>query len=170
MAKQKDSKHQLQGKQAKAEGKRFEQRLDAAFAYYREKGFALIEKTPEPMRVIKRLDNGKFLCVFEKRAQPDYKGVIKGGRTVVFEAKYTIKDRLQQNQVTPGQAAYLEQQSKLGARCWVLAGFSSGEVYCIPWAVWATMKELYGRKYVKETELEKYRVPLAWNGVLLILN
>ena len=57
---QKDRKHQLQGKQAKAEGKKFEQRLDAAFAYYREKGFALIEKTPEPMRVIKRLDNGKF--------------------------------------------------------------------------------------------------------------
>ena len=32
------------------------------------------------------------------------------------------------------------------------------------------MKELYGRKYVKETELEKYRVPLSWTGDLLILS
>ena len=62
MGRQKDPRHQLQGKQAKAEGRKFEERLDQSFAYYREKGFALIEKTPEPMRVTKNLGNGKFIA------------------------------------------------------------------------------------------------------------
>ena len=170
MARQKDPKNQLRGRQAKAKGKRFEERLDQAFDYCRERGFAVIEKTPEPMRVTKNLGNGKFLAFYEKRAQPDYKGVVKGGRTVLVEAKFTDTDRLEQSRVSPGQTEYMDQQSKLGARCYVLAGYGSGEVYCVPWSVWACMKEIFGRKYVTEKDLDKYRVPLARNNILLILS
>ena len=167
---QKDPKRQIQGRRAKAQGRQFEERLDKAFAYYREKGFALIEKTPEPIRVTKRLEKGKFIGFFEKRAQPDYKGTIKGGRTVLFEAKYTEKDRIDQNRVDQDQTTYLNRYERLGARCYILVGFGSGEVYCIPWAIWSGMKALYGRKYVREDELDKYRVPLSWTGDLLILS
>lgn len=166
----KDPKRQLIGKVAKEKGKRFEARLDASFEYYRMKGFALIEKTPEPMRPTKSLGNGKFVAYYEKKAQPDYKGTIKGGRTVMFEAKYTSADRMEQSRVLSTQRDYMDKHSALGARCFVLAGFDSGEVYCIPWRVWATMKEQFGRKYVTEADLHKYRVQRAWNDVLLILN
>ena len=44
----KDPRRQLQGAVAKAHGRRFEERLDASFAYYADRGVALIEKTPEP--------------------------------------------------------------------------------------------------------------------------
>ncbi len=166
----KDPHRQYLGKVAKEKGKRFEARLDASFAYYKERGYAVVEKTPEPMRPTKSLGNGKFVAYYEKKAQPDYKGTIKGGRTVMFEAKYTSSDRMEQNRVLDSQTAYMDKHTALGARCFVLAGFDSGEVYCIPWRVWSTMKEQFGRKYVTEADLDKYRVQRAWNDVLLILN
>ena len=98
--KEKDPLQQWRGKVSRAKGKAFEERLDASFAYYSEKGFADIEKTPEPMRVVKRLDyGGQFIAVFEKKAQPDYKGTLKGGRAVMFEAKYTDTEEMKQNRV-----------------------------------------------------------------------
>ncbi len=164
----KDPKRQLQGAVSKAKGKYFEDRLDASFEYYKNKGFAIIEKTPEPMRPTKSLGNGKFIAFFEKQAQPDYKGTLKGGRSVMFEAKFTSTDRLEQSRVLAQQAEYMDRHQQLGARCFVLAGFSSGYVYCIPWEVWQNMKENFGRKHVKEEDLEKYRVQTAWNGTLLL--
>ena len=56
----KDPKRQLLGKIARQKGQYFEQRLDGSFDYYRDRGFALIEKTPEPMKVIKPEGNGVF--------------------------------------------------------------------------------------------------------------
>lgn len=166
---QKDPKRQLIGAISKAKGKHFEERLDASFAHYRERGWAIVEKTPEPMRPTKSLGNGKFIAYFEKKAQPDYKGTLKGGRTVMFEAKFTATDRMEQSRVLQSQADYMERHTALGARCFVLAGFGSGEVYNIPWDVWSHMKEHFGRKYVTEADLEPYRVYIARNGTLLIL-
>ena len=148
MTKEKDPRRQLMGKISKAKGKHFEERLDASFAYYRDRGYA----------------------IFEKKAQPDYKGTIKGGRTVMFEAKFTAKDRMEQDRVEREQGEYLDRHERLGARCYVLAGFGSGEVYRIPWPAWRAMKELFGRKYVTEADLEQYRVHTAWNATLQLLD
>lgn len=164
----KDPRRQLQGRLAKEKGKQFEARLDASFAHYRLSGYAVIEKTPEPMRPTRSLGGGKFEAFYEKKAQPDYKGTVKGGRTVCFEAKFTGSDRMEQSRVLETQRDYMDKLTELGARCYVLAGFGSGEVYRIPWPVWAAMKETFGRKYVTEADLTEYRVKQARN-VLLIL-
>ena len=170
MTKEKDPRRQLIGKISKAKGKHFEERLDASFAYYSDRGYAIIEKIPEPMRPTKNLGNGKFIAFFEKKARTDYKGTIKGGRTVLFEAKFTEKERMEQNRVEQEQGNYLERHERLGARCYVLAGFGSGEVYRIPWAIWRSMKEHFGRKYVTEADLEQYRVHTSWNATLQLLD
>lgn len=162
MTVKKDPKRQLLGKIAKARGKQFESRIDDSFAYYAQKGFAIIEKTPEPMHPTKNLGNGKFIAYYEKQAQPDYKGTIKGGRTVMFEAKFTAADRMEQSRVLQSQQDYMDRHQALGARCFVIAGFSSGMVYCVPWDIWRTMKDHFGRKYVTEADLEKYQVQTAW--------
>lgn len=70
---------QLRGMKNRAEGKAFEDILDKTFSYYSSKGYALIDKTPEPFKIIKRMENTRFIGCFLKRAQPDYKGTIKGG-------------------------------------------------------------------------------------------
>ena len=166
----KDPRRQEQGRLAKKQGQAFEKRLDEAFRYYRDHGFAVIEKTPEPMRPAKNLGNGKFIAFYEKKAQPDYKGVMKGGRALVFEAKFTSTDRMAQERVKPKQAEYLDSHSRVGARCFIVAGFASGEVYNIPWAVWREMDKRFGHKYVTEAALEDYRVFRGQDDVLMLLN
>lgn len=168
----KDPRRQLIGAASKAKGKQFEERLDKAFAYYKVHDFAIIEKTPEPMRPTQNLGSGKFVAFFEKKAQPDYKGTIKGGRTVMFEAKFTSTGKMEQGRVLQGQADYLDRHQELGARCYVIAGFSSGNVYRFPWSVWREMKKHFGRKYVTEADVEiaAYLVPVTRDGVLLLLD
>lgn len=160
---------QKQGKKNREEGQLFEAVLDRTFAYYSEKGYAQIDKTPEPFKIIKRLENTRFIGCFTRQAQPDYKGTIKGGRTVIFEAKYTSTDRITQDRVSDLQAAYMDQETALGARCFVLAGFRSGGIYRIPWPVWSDMKKIFGHKYVTENDLSEYRISKSWNDMLLIL-
>ena len=160
---------QKQGRKNRAEGKAFEDRLDATFAYYADKGYALIDKTPEPFKIIKRLEQTRFIGCFVKRAQPDYKGTVKGGRTVIFEAKYTSTDRITQDRVSDAQWSYMDRATELGARCFVLAGFKSGGIYRIPWPVWSDMKKKFGHKYVTEKDLSEYRISKSWNDMLLIL-
>lgn len=170
MAGKKDPRKQYLGKLVRAMGKRFEDRLARSFEYYQHTGMALVEKTPEPMRILRRLDNGKFIACFEKKAQPDYKGTIKGGRTVVFEAKFTSSDKIEESAVLQHQADYMDMYTALGARSFVLVGFASGNVYKVPWGDWKTMKQRYGHKHATEAELEPYRVKTAWNDTLMIFD
>ena len=163
------AKHQLQGLKNRAAGKAFEERLDKTFEYYKAHGYAQIDKTPEPMKILRRLENGRFLACFLKKSQPDYRGTVHGVRSVMFEAKYTSQDRMTQDVINEKQWEYMELSSSLGARCYVLAGFGSGNVYRIPWNVWANMKSCFGHKYVTEAELKKYQVQKSWNDLLLIL-
>ena len=75
------------GMLSRAQGQHFEERIDYSLAYYRSAGLAVIEKTPEPMRPIKSLGNGRFVAHYAKAAQPDYKGVLKELRRFRFQPK-----------------------------------------------------------------------------------
>ena len=69
----KDPMKQYQGAVSRAQGKHFEEYIDLSLRYYEQRGEAVVEKTPEPMRPTKDLGNGKFIAYYEKAAQPDYK-------------------------------------------------------------------------------------------------
>ena len=60
---------------------------------------------------------------------------------------------MEQSRVLQSQQDYMDRHQALGARCFVIAGFSSGMVYCVPWDIWKTMKDHFGRKYVTEADL-----------------
>lgn len=159
----------LLGAQNRALGKRFEERVELALRGYELRGEAVVEKTPEPMRVLQRLGGGRFAACFEKTAQPDYKGVLRGGRAVVFEAKFTAAGRLSQSRVTAEQAERLDAYAAAGAWCFIAAGFGGGAVYRIPWAVWRAMPERFGRRYVTQRDLTSFCVPLDAGGLPLLL-
>ena len=166
---QKNAKRQLQGMVSRAQGGIFEQLLDASCGWYEARGDAMIEKTPEPMRPIRKLGDGKYLAVFTKKAQPDYKGMLSNGRMVMFEAKHTDGDRIEKCCVSNEQADRLEKASAMGAVCFVVVSFSMREIYRVPWKVWRGMKELYGHKYATPEELSDYRITFLPNGVVLFL-
>lgn len=149
----------------------FEYIIEGGCQYYRNMGIADIEKTPEPMRPIKDMGGGKFLAYFQKAAQPDFKGILKGGKAVLFEAKHTDTVKMDKTRVTSEQTQRLANAVKLGAEAFVLCSFGeSGLFYRVPWVVWTDMKNLFGRKYVTAEDLKEYRIKIGGPGVLMFLD
>lgn len=153
---------QIRGKQARLAGSYFESMISGSCDYYLDRGLAKIEKTPEPMKPLGPKNyKGQFLACYTKQAQPDYKGTLKGGRAVVFEAKHTDDDRIEFNRLTKEQRDDLEHHHKLGAVAFVLVSMSLTECFRVPWAVWRDMAATYGRKYMTRDELKPYKVPVV---------
>ena len=159
----------IQGKRNRTQGLKFEEIIDEACEYYKAMGLAHIEKTPEPMKIIRVLDRrlGRFVAVFTKAAQPDYKGTMAGGRSVVFEAKHTETDRIKQDAVTEGQKNAMDLHEDMGALCFVLVSMGT-EYYRVPWEKWKTMKEDCGHKYMNAADLHPYTLGV-WPGHLRFL-
>lgn len=151
---------QLAGKRAKVAGEYFEHMIDTACELYEERGAAIVEKTPEPMRPLgAKNQKGQFIACYTKAAQPDYKGTIAGGRSIVMEAKHTDDDRIEYKRVTPEQMEKLEKHHRAGALAFVIVSFGLERFYRIPWTVWRDMPETFGRKYIKPEEVEQFRLP-----------
>lgn len=160
---------QYKGAMAKATGAMFEKLIDVTCIHYRNKNMAIIEKTPEPMKPIKSLGGGRFVAHFEKQAQPDYKGTLNTGQAIIFEAKHTDKDRIEQSRLTNEQMKGLELYSNMGAICFVLVSIGMNKFYRVPWEVWRDMKSIYGYKHMKLGDLEEYRLPVK-NGLIMLLD
>ena len=137
---------QIRGKQARLAGSYFEAMISGSCDYSLDRGLAKIEKTPEPMKPL---------------GPKNYKGTLKGGRAVVFEAKHTDDDRIEYNRLTKEQRDDLEHHHKLGAVAFVLVSMSLTECFRVPWPVWRDMAATYGRKYMTRDELLPYKVPVV---------
>ena len=151
----------MQGKRSKAVGAQFERMIETSCEYYKAMGIAAIKKTPEPMKPIQDLGEGRFKAVYEKKAQPDFKGTLKGGRAILFDAKHTDSDRIKRDVVSEEQEKEFNINAIMGAECFVLVSFGFREFYKIPWDIFRNMKELFGRKYIKPEEIAEYRVGYA---------
>lgn len=165
---EKDPNRQIQGARSKAVGNLFEQIIDISCIHYKRKKVALIEKTPEPMKPIRSLGKGRFVACFEKQAQPDYKGTLNNGQAIIFEAKHTDKEQIEQSRLTDEQMELLGLYSEMGAICFILVSIGMEKFYRIPWEVWRDMKVIYNRKHMKLHELEDYKVTVQ-NGLIMLL-
>lgn len=155
----KDPLRALQGARSRAQGGRLEEQIEASCALLTETGRADISKTPEPMKPVSQPNkSGQFRAVYTKKAEPDFKGVMLGGRAVMFEAKSTGTGRLNKDRVLPEQVKKLDSYTALGAHCFIVATFDGLRVYRIPWTVWRSMKQRYGRNYVTEADIKEYAV------------
>lgn len=161
----KSLKYAATGKRNKAAGELWENIISVSCDYYSNIGEAEIEKTPEPMRPIRRLNGGQFVAVFTKSAQPDYKGTLKNGHSIVFEAKHTDTDRIRKEVISPEQEKRLNNHLSLGAECFVLISFGFVKFFKVPWEWFRDMKLYHGRKYVTPDDLKKFEV--KYNGRIL---
>lgn len=159
-----------QGKVSRLRGEQFEDLISAGCDYYREQMIADIEKTPEPMKPIKAMANGRFVAVYTKAAQCDYKGYLRGGHAVYFEAKSTETGRMEFDRLTQNQRDRLERAHQMGATAFVLVCFSMDTFHRIPWEVWRDMKQHFGHKYITPQEVEAYQLRIAAPDVLMFLD
>lgn len=162
-------RRQQRGLQSRIAGERFESLIEVSLKWYEIKGAAVIEKTPEPMKPLRPPNSqGQFLACFTKAAQPDFKGTLAGGRSVVFEAKHTEGDKIEYSRLTPKQIERLKLHQELGAVAFVLVSIGLQNFYRVPWEVWRDMRVLYGRKHMKQADLEPFRVQYI-AGVIKLL-
>lgn len=163
------ARQSLTGRQNRVAGEHFEKLIEASLLWYEERGDAAIQKTPEPMKPLRAPNNrGQFLACFTKSAQPDFQGTLRGGRSVVFEAKHTDDDKIEYKRLTDEQIERLEKHHRLGAAAFVLVSLGLQDFYRVPWSTWRDMKEIYGRKHMKKADLEPFRVQYI-SGVLKLL-
>ena len=152
-------KRQIAGARSRIAGEIFENQIEGSLRWHFDRGLLKSTKTPEPMKPIRPMGKaGQFLAHYEKKAQVDFCGTMYGGRSVRFEAKQTDTDRFD-----------LRDHQKLGALCFILLCFGYDRFYRVPWQVWEHMKEIYGRKYVTEKDVQQFRIPFT-SGVLKILH
>ncbi len=157
---EKNQQSKLRARNAKSlsNGKAFEELISFACNKYLDAGEACIAKTPEPFAVYSRTKDGLFMGRFTAaKAQPDFQGIIKGGKSIIFEAKCTSKDRIQQSVITDAQAKILNAHEKMDGLCFVAISIDD-RYFWIPWDKWKNMKELYGHKYIKPEEVEEFEV------------
>ena len=67
--------------------------------------------------------------------------------------------------MTHEQIEALSQHHKLGAAAFVLVSIKLENFYRIPWTTWRDMKQIYGRKHIKQAELEPFRLIKMLEGI-----
>ena len=163
-------KRQIAGARARVAGATFENMISASLQWHSDRGLLKATKTPEPMKPIRPMGKGgHFLACYEKKAQVDFCGTMRGGRAVRFEAKQTNSDRFDRKRLTDEQMDDLRDHQKLGALCFILLCFGFDHFYRVPWQVWENMKSIYGRQYVTERDVQQFRIPYT-AGVIKILS
>ncbi|SDI18534.1 recombination protein U [Alteribacillus persepolensis] len=152
-------------------GKGFEEVLNTANFQYKNRGIALINKRPTPIKVLKTKGVHILKAVWESKSTVDYDGIWKG-RSIQFEAKTTNKKRFDLDMLTPGQISFLDQAEKQGAISFVLVEIRPIQsVFLIP----NNMVQKYtrnaqkgGRKSIPLDELEVYADVVQQNrGIVL---
>lgn len=133
-------------------GATFEDIISSSCEYYERQNMAMIEKTPEPMRVLRSLGKGKYEAIFTKKAQPDFKGTLAGGKAIAFEAKHTDKDRIMRSAISNEQEKCLNAHEQMGAECYVFVSFGFRKFYKFPWKLFRDMKYHFGVKHIKEID------------------
>lgn len=148
-------------------GHEFEDAIKQACVIYAAQGRAKVEKTPEPFRVLEKRENGVFEGRFTAHAQPDFQGTLNGGRSIIFEAKYTTTSSMKRDVLTQTQMETLETHHRMGALAGVCVGIRDS-FFFVPWPAWDDMKGLCGRQSVTAPELEAFRV--KYTGAVLFLD
>lgn len=151
------------------QGSAFEKMILAGCANYKKRGRALIEKTPEPFKIIKKEAAGRAVVQFQKheKAQCDFKGVLNDRRAIIFESKATTEKRMNQDRLSAAQFEQLTGYEEMGAVAGVCVLINKTAAF-IPFSIWSNMKGIYGRKYITEEEAGIFQVETP--GTIQFLN
>ena len=126
---------------------------------YRDKGLALVQKIPTPIKPIKidKESSQITLAYFEKDSTVDYIGVVQGV-PVCFDAKECATDTFPLANIHPHQVEFMEAFEKQGGVAFFLIFYShENQFYYLPlrhlMIFWNRMQE-GGRKSFRREELD----------------
>lgn len=160
------------GYKSKRNGQRFEELIELSCNMYKRENKAFIQKTPENTRFLRPLKGGKFVAVHDKKSQADFKGTLKGGQSVVFEAKHTNSTNIRFDRLQMHQKRELVKHQQLGAEAFLLISFEVNSpdkrVYKVPIKDWLLLENKVDKKSVNEDDLKDYRV-LVQNDMIRFL-
>lgn len=137
----------------------FETMLNTSNDMYNNRGEAVVNKRPTPVKIIEIRGNLILKAAFDGRSTVDYDGVVQG-RMITFEAKSTMEEkRFDLKMIARHQYDYLRRCAAQGAICFVLVYFIKTQaIYLIPYE---QLKEYWdaadagGRKSIPIAELNE---------------
>ncbi|WP_153465070.1 Holliday junction resolvase RecU [Sediminibacillus terrae] len=154
-------------------GMSFENTITYANNVYLNKGVAVINKRPTPVKVTKSKGTRVLSGFFEEKSTVDFDGVYKG-RAIYFEAKSTKNDtRFDLKNIHKHQVDYMYETQKAGALCFFLIEFRGArEVFLVPFDFihhYVVNADRGGRKSIPREDFNYYSAGLveAKNGVPL---
>lgn len=152
-------------------GAAFETLLDYTNQIYANKGRAIINKRPTPMKIISKTKMGQNICVFDKKSTVDYDGIY-AGRSIQFEAKTTQEKRFDLSMITESQIEFLQKAEQHGAVAFLLVEIRPlRNVYLVPNQMlqgYVKRAQKGGRRSIPLDELEVYaRIVESGNGLPL---
>lgn len=147
-------------------GDELEVQINRTNDLYSEKGLAVVQKIPTPIKPI-RIDSENrtiTLAYFEKKSTVDYMGVVQG-IAVCFDAKETTKNFLPMSNIHAHQVAFMKDFSKQGGIAFLIVYFRKyDEYYFLPISTLAPFYEEArngGRKSIPYEKFDKkYQIPI----------
>ena len=111
-------------------GDGLEEQINRTNELYREKGLAIVQKIPTPIKPI-RIDNEKrtiTLAYFEQKSTVDYIGVVQG-LAICFDAKETTKNFLPMSNIHAHQIEFMSDFKKQGGIAFLVVYFKKYDAY-----------------------------------------
>lgn len=141
-------------------GSMLEELINLTNDLYREKGLALIQKVPTPIKPI-RIDQDTrtiTLAYFEQKSTIDFIGAVQG-IPVCFDAKETSKKSFPFSNVHLHQIEFMRDFTKQGGEAFLLVNFKEyDEIYLLPFDMLYKHWEIAnkgGRKSIKYDDFPK---------------
>lgn len=114
----------MRGLGAQASGQAFENLIEYANSAYLRNGEAYVNKREVAVSITSNRV-GKITGHLKEASLTDYEGILKGGRSIQFEAKTTeILTRFDLSKIEEHQVDFLEASAKMGAMSFLLVNFS----------------------------------------------
>ncbi|MFV9511821.1 Holliday junction resolvase RecU [Tepidibacillus sp. LV47] len=159
-------------------GVAFEQLIDYSNRMYDQKGIAVINKRPTPVKIL-GISQGRVTGFLERPSTVDYEGTYRG-RSIVFEAKSTRElNRFDLKNIHEHQVEYLEKCHSHGAISFLLVEFAKHRtVYLMPYQ---TLRHYWRQKQkggrgtqsipieefdIHAYEVKSWRVPLDYLAIV----
>ncbi|MCT4545455.1 MAG: Holliday junction resolvase RecU [Vallitalea sp.] len=153
-------------------GNTLEELINYTNTKYREKGLALIQKIPTPIKPIKIDEKSRHisLAYFEQKSTVDYIGVVQG-IAVCFDAKETTKEILPLQNIHEHQIMFMRDFVKQGGIAFFLVYFSKhNEYFYLPYeqinVYWENAK-IGGRKSIPYKDMDRNYIISNKDGVYI---